>query len=84
MKTRFTIIVIILFLSISNLKAQAILNPSFEKGDNNKPSMWLFETWDKGITSEWSSISHTGNKSVAIINTVRGWAHWSIITPLRP
>jgi len=84
MKTRFTIIVIILFLSISNLKAQAILNPSFEKGDNNKPSMWLFETWDKGITSEWSSISHTGNKSVAIINTERGWAHWSIKTPLSP
>jgi len=78
------ILILLLVLYSSNVTSQTISNPSFEKGEQSQPAGWLFETWDKGVTPEWSEIAHSGKKSATIISSGKGWAHWSTKTPLIP
>lgn len=78
----FTLLLIA--FNCSDADSQSIINSSFEKGVNTQPDNWLFETWDKGSTYEWAETSHSGKKSVAIINKEKGWSHWSAKTPLTP
>ena len=82
MKSIFISLLLLLITVIVN--SQTIPNATFEKGTNNQPFGWLFETWDKGSTSEWSKTRHEGSKSIAIVNVEKGWAHWSCKVPLHP
>ncbi|MGE0077847.1 MAG: alpha-L-arabinofuranosidase C-terminal domain-containing protein [Bacteroidales bacterium] len=78
------LLLILLTLTITNAKTQVVVNPSFEKSENNTPAGWIFETWDKNTTSEWAQTPHSGDKSVAIICANKGWGRWSSKTPLIP
>lgn len=83
MKSSLFLILALAICSFSS-EAQKIANPSFEEAENGKPAGWIFETWDKSTTSEWSQIAHMGNKSVAIVCNSKGWGRWSTKTLLVP
>jgi alpha-N-arabinofuranosidase len=82
-KSQFITLLLFLFYSIS-ANSQNLTNSSFEIGVNNQPSGWLFETWDKYVSAEWSDVSRSGKKSISISGTEKGWAHWMSKLPLKP
>lgn len=84
MKKAYISIIILSLSTIVSVNAQTIPNSSFENGEKTQPLGWVFETWDKEITSEWVTESHNGQKAVAITNSARGWARWSCKVALKP
>ena len=81
MKSTLLLIIALATCSFSS-EAQKISNPSFEEAENGKPANWVFETWDKSTSSEWSQTAHNGSKSVAIRCKGKGWGRWLTKTPL--